>query len=40
MGGAGNGSFKGRRSFTDADLHGGRMATPAPAPSPTEEPGR
>ena len=42
LGGAGNGSFKGRRSFTDADLRGGRLETPAPAPapSPSEEPGR
>jgi hypothetical protein len=37
MGGAGNGGFKGRRSFTDADLQRGHVETPAPAP--TEEPG-
>jgi hypothetical protein len=36
LGGAGTGSFKGRRSFTDADLRGGGV----PAPSPTDEPGR
>ena len=41
LGGAGTGSFKGRRSFTDADLRGGGVHAPAPAaPSPTDEPGR
>jgi hypothetical protein len=33
MGGAGSGSFKGRRSFSDEDLGRGRLAAPAPAPS-------
>jgi hypothetical protein len=38
LGGAGNGSFKGRRTFTDDDLRGGRVETPAPAPMPTPTP--
>jgi tetratricopeptide (TPR) repeat protein len=38
LGGAGDGSYKGRRSFTDADLRPSRVETPAPVP--TEEPGR
>jgi hypothetical protein len=46
LGGAGTGTYKGRRSFTDADLQRGRVEAPTPAPmeaptpAPTEEPGR
>jgi hypothetical protein len=38
MGGAGRGSFKGRRTFTDADLGGSRVAAPAPELSPSPAP--
>jgi hypothetical protein len=40
LGGAGAGTFKGRRSFNDQDLSRGRVVAPAPAPSPTEDPQR
>jgi tetratricopeptide (TPR) repeat protein len=38
MGGAGSGSFKGRRTFTDDDLARGRVAAPPAAPSAAPSP--